>query len=180
MPRLRCAVGKLSRTRSCCVNISCVDPSALGPSAAIVRVVEWSGVVTNILVGAVIRCLVVRRLRKLLHEGRRVQRSFTGWTLTIRAMSRRERSFSLAATHEEDNGPGNECQTDHTSDCTTGNSTCIAFMRATAARARRGRGCTSSRSMCCRAGDSTGRYCRRCGQLRCIYNQLLDKKRWYV
>ena len=167
MPRLRCAVGELSRTRSCCVNITYVDPS-IGPSAGIVRVVEWLGVVTNILVGAVIRRLVVRRLRKLLHEGRRVQRSFAGWTL-----SRRECSSSLAATHEEDNGPGNECQTDQTSDHTTCNSTCIAFMRVTAAGVQRGRECNRR---CCRLGDSTSRYCRRRSQLRCIYNQLSDKK----
>ena len=90
------------------MNITCVDPSVLEPSAAIIRVVEWLGV-TNILVGAIIRRLAVRKLRKCLHERRRVQRSFTGWTLTIRTMSRRGRNFGLAATpHEEDNGPGNE------------------------------------------------------------------------
>ena len=90
------------------MNITCVDPSVLGPSAAIIRAVEWLGF-TNILVGTIIRRLAVRRLRKRLHEGRRVQRSFTGWTLTIRTMSRRGCNFGLAATHEEDNGPGNEC-----------------------------------------------------------------------
>ena len=91
------------------MNITCANPDVLGPSAAIIRVVKWLGVFTNILVGAVIGCLAVRRLRKLLHEGRRVQRSFTGWTLTIKTMSRQECNFGLVATHEEDNGPSNEC-----------------------------------------------------------------------
>ena len=164
------------------MNITCVDHSVSGPSAAIIRVVEWLGV-TNILVGTIIRRLAVRRLRKLSHKGRRVQRRFTGWTLTIRIMSRRERNFDLAATHKEDNGPGNECQTHHTSDHTTCNSTCqcIAFMRSTAARAQRGRDCDRKCCrMCCRVGDRTSRYCRRRGQLRCIYNQLSDKRSWNV
>ena len=126
LPRLGCAVGELSRTRSRPVNSRFADPSVFGPRFGIIRVVEWVRVVTNILVGTVIRRLAVRSFRKLLHGERRVQRSFTGRILTMRIVSERGCSFGSAATTYVDNGPNNECQTNQTSDHATCNSTFIA------------------------------------------------------
>lgn len=48
----------------------CADPVILGPSAGVIRVVERLRLATNILVGAIVPGLAVRRLRELLHWGR--------------------------------------------------------------------------------------------------------------